>query len=126
MLVSPNEAIRLANGSVVQGRDALGLLLDTQKYASKKCSNCYGRGIVTLVKPVAKEAVEKYLEKHPENDGLFHQKEPGKYTTSQSTQCGCMRKKYIASYNAFANALVANNLAKEETSVNNKKTYVLV
>jgi hypothetical protein len=119
----PNEAVMLATGKLAQARDALGLKLDPMIYASRKCSHCYGRGTVILVKHVPIAVALKLIKDNPANEALLHQREPGKYHTRQAEKCGCVQRRYTQRYTEFAEALVKAGLAKRNST---QKRYDLV
>lgn len=108
----PNETVTLANAQTVAARDKFGLLLDTRKYASRKCNSCYGRGTVTVVHPVPIAHALKLIAENPANEALLHQRSPGKYETHNATMCACARMRYRKTADAFARVLVQRGLAR--------------
>lgn len=107
----PSEKVQLANGSIVDGRDRFGLLVDPIAYANRKCSMCHGRGIVTMVKLLTKEQADKFVAEHPSNANELLEPEPGKYRTKETAHCGCASTRYKRVQESFCKALYAEGLA---------------
>jgi len=120
----PNEMVQLVGTAApVQARDALGLLLDPVLYAKKGCKHCEGRGVVFHIQHVPVAVALKLIKENPANEALLQQKEPGKYYSRSAVKCGCVQSRYVKQYIAFAKALVAAGLAKENAV---QKRYELV
>lgn len=109
---TPSEVVRLANSQMVEGRDYIGLALDTRLYAKRDCSWCYGRGTVTMSKPVPIATALSLVKENPANEALLHQSSPGKYITREATMCTCAKKGYRKKHAMLANALVQAGLAR--------------
>jgi hypothetical protein len=106
---APNEMVEL-DGVTQSARDDVGLLLDTKLYAKSSCSTCYGRGIVTVSKPVGTLAARKLIERG--HDRYIHESKPGKYSERVARMCECARSRYQKLKDKFIDKLVSENLAK--------------
>lgn len=113
----PSEMVILANGQHAEGRDYLGMALDTRLYAKKKCNTCYGRGTVTMSTPIATATALSLIAENPANEALLHQRELGKYSARSAVMCSCAKHRYRKLHAQFANSLVKSKLATFNGSV---------
>lgn len=120
---TPNETAVLADGKEHAVRDAFGLLMDPTLYASKKCNDCYGRGVVFKVTPLSAQFVKMHLEKQPEDEIYIQQSKPGSYYTRGAQKCACVQRRYDKKRIEFAEALVKADLAVKNMMA---KQYELV
>lgn len=109
---SPMETVILGNGQEALARDYVGLILDTSVYAKRNCKNCYGRGHVTIVKPIPVATALGLVKENPANEALLRQREPGKYATHTETMCGCAKDRFKRAHEKFVDVLIKEGLAQ--------------
>jgi hypothetical protein len=120
----PNEQMFLANTTVVTGRDEVGLLRSTDRYASQKCKQCYGRGLYRVVKPITAAVALTIVKQNPANEAMIHQPEPGKYQLREERHCECSIRSFSAKRKLFVDALVNACLAKVVRLTTNEHGYL--
>lgn len=107
----PKEEVTI-NGATVVLRDGLGMKLDPLLYAKKKCSTCFGRGVVTQVHPVNRVRAELAIASNPANATKLHQKKEGHYHEKTQHTCGCASVRYKAKHSMLGQALARAGLAE--------------
>lgn len=107
----PNEMAQLSNGQLTAVRDDLGLLLDTRLYASRKCSDCYARGLQYKIVHVPAHQARQLIADDPRNEMVLTQTAPGKWISRRAEMCWCAKSKHARLHEQFAGLLIKNRLA---------------
>lgn len=108
----PSELVILANGQPAEARDILGMVLDPTRYASRKCGECYGRGMQTVINHITDERAKQLIAENPTNETFLNQTSPGKWHEKLVRMCACAQRRYRNAYAQFGALLVKEKLAK--------------
>jgi len=112
---SPLDTTMLVDGSTIEVRDDLGLLLDSTLYAKSKCNQCYGRGYLVTQKPLSADEVGKMQSAGDARYICTHQKRgPGhvlRNVSVETARCSCAVTQYTKAVTRFQEALLKEGLA---------------